>query len=95
MRAISVFRAGMLCLLASASVAIAQTTSTQPASGSGMISILDTAPSVYYGMMRYPKFYGDANMDRATIDGPVLGRQYLLAELVLYPFVHGALRNPR
>jgi len=81
MRAISVFRAAMLCLLASASVAIAQTTSTQPASGSGMISILDAAPSTYYGMMRYPKFYGDANMDRATIDGSVLHRQYLLGSL--------------
>lgn len=29
------------------------------------------------GMIRYPKFYGDPNMDHATIDGSFLDREYL------------------
>lgn len=53
----------------------------EPAGESGYISILDAAPPAYYGILRVPKFYGDPNMDRSTIDGPILGRQYLLGSL--------------
>ncbi len=47
----------------------------------GMISLLDVAPAVYWGIKRMPKFYGDKNMDRSTVDGPILDRQYLLGSL--------------
>ncbi|EEE42953.1 Carbohydrate-selective porin [Roseibium alexandrii DFL-11] len=45
------------------------------------ISILDVAPAVYYGLKRMPKFYGDPNMDPATVDGRLLDRQYLFGSL--------------
>jgi len=72
--------AGALSMTAT-SLAMAQSGAATPSGGSGMVSILDTAPSVYYGMLRYPKFYGDPNMDRATVDGSILDRQYLLGSL--------------
>ena len=45
------------------------------------ISLLDAAPQLYYQLIRYPKFYGDPNMDRSTIDGSVFERQYLLGSV--------------
>ena len=51
------------------------------AEGNDLISILDVAPEVLQGFERMPKYYGDPNMDRATVDGPILGRQYLLGSL--------------
>jgi len=77
---VSAFLVGAMAMGAT-SPAIAQSSGAPPPGGSAMISILDAAPPVYYGMMRYPKFYGDPNMDRATIDGPILDRQYLLGSL--------------
>lgn len=49
-----------------------------PAAGTGKISILDQEPPLYHGMLRYPKFYGDPNMDTTTIDGSFIDRQYML-----------------
>jgi len=80
MRGLSFALAGLV-LLASAGTAAAQSSDAKSEGGTGMISILDVAPPVYYGMLRYPKFYGDPNMDRATIDGPLSERQYLLGSL--------------
>jgi len=45
------------------------------------MSVLDAAPSAYRGLIRRPKFYGDPNMDRETLDGSMLDRQYLLGSL--------------
>lgn len=70
-----------VALLAVGSAATAQTSAAKPESGTGMISIIDVAPATYLGMLRYPKFFGDPNMDRATVDGPLGERQYLLGSL--------------
>jgi len=47
----------------------------------GYISLLDAAPPLYQGVLRYPKFYGDPNTDRATVHGPLMERQYLLGSM--------------
>ena len=47
----------------------------------GMLSILDAAPEVYWGIKRMSKFYSDRNMDRSTIDGSILDRQYLFGSV--------------
>ena len=47
----------------------------------GLISLTDLNPSVLSGLLRYPKYYGDPHLNRDTIDGPLLGRQYLLGSL--------------
>lgn len=46
-----------------------------------LVSVLDVAPQAYLGFKRMPKFYGDNNMNRATVDGSALHRQYLLGSL--------------
>lgn len=68
-------------LMAAGSVATAQSGPAKPESGTAMVSIVDEAPAVLFGALRYPKFYGDPNIDRATIDGPLTERQYLLGSL--------------
>ena len=75
------FAVAGVVLLASAGMAAAPSNNTKSEEGAGMISLLDTAPALYYGMLRYPKFYGDPHMDRATIDGSLRDRQYLLGSL--------------
>ena len=45
------------------------------------VSILDVAPQTLRGFIRMPKFYGDENMNRETVDGSLLERQYLLGSL--------------
>ena len=46
-----------------------------------MLALLDVAPEVYWGIKRMPKFYSDRNMDRSTVDGSILHRQYLLGSV--------------
>jgi len=45
------------------------------------VSVLDAAPSLYSGLIRMPNYYGDPNMDRETLDGSILARQYLFGSL--------------
>ncbi len=80
MRRLTTWLAGAV-LVISTIASPSQSSAAEPEGGKGMISILDTAPATYYGILRYPKFYGDANMDRATVDGPLGNRQYLLGSL--------------
>ena len=47
----------------------------------GMLSILDEAPEVYWDIKRVLKFYSDRNMDRSTLDGPIIDRQYLFGSV--------------
>ena len=56
-----------------------------------LISLFDAAPSIYASFRRYPKYYGDPNMNRETIDGPIFERQYLLGSMG--GFRDTALRN--
>ena len=51
------------------------------ASAEGKISLLDAAPQAWMGFKRYPKYYGDPNMDRAAVDGSLSSRPYLLGSL--------------
>jgi carbohydrate-selective porin OprB len=61
--------------------AVANAQSATERIDNGFVSILDVAPQAYCGFKRMPKFYGDANMNRETIDGSLLERQYLLGSL--------------
>ena len=49
--------------------------------GETLISLLDAAPTIFQNFKRMPKNYGDPNMNRATLDGPLLERQYLLGSM--------------
>lgn len=79
-RAIFAALAGAL-LMAGGGVAAEEPGTAGPGAETGLISIVDAAPMTYYGMLRYPKFYGDPNMDRDTVDGSLADRQYLLGSL--------------
>ena len=80
MREFSALLAGAV-LIALACAASAQSSDAKSEGGTGMVSILDVAPAIYYGILRYPKYYGDPNMDRVTVDGSLAERQYLLGSL--------------
>jgi len=68
-------------LVASANTAFGQSTAAQPESSSGMSSLLTVAPASYDGSLRGSKFYIDPNVNRDTLYGPLVERQYLLGSL--------------